>query len=492
MQQPVYLLGVPLRQVVGDFVDQAHQVVQRSQARRALGLGVGLDGGGPLRLVDLAVQVGGAAGERFQREQTGEVAVLQAPAALFQLGELAGIVRSAGRPGQAYTPALGDGLLQLPGDELQGFGVADHDVALARAAAPDVHRVAGAETAIVEGPQAGAALGAAEQPGELVGFLALVFLRPTAEFGGELAVGVFIPERLVPALGDDGFIGGHFAVAGTLAGAWIQARAGHAPAHVTGVEGIAQHVADGLRVPALAAAGRALAGFLEHFGDLHERFAGQEHIPCAQEQCGLVRVLDRDGAAVAFPPGRLAVAEGDLHRQAALGCPARHGIAILAAQIGDLGLADDAAHALHDIGGVGGVGVEFSAGQRLHRLGDGVDLYAVMREGFGDRVEQVAQAVVVVHHQQVEAAALGVVEHGVQGRDGLLGIAQVHPAGAGFAGYNVRPGGLAPGAGLGGFPAAGLLLGEGDLVAGGLGFGGDGGPDGDAVHLLVICSANNR
>ena len=86
-------------------------------------------------------------------------------------------------------------------------------------------------------------------------------------------------------------------------------------------------------------------------------------------------------------------------------------VVVFAAEVCDLPVGDHAVHGAHHEFGVGGVFGEIFGGDGFDGLVDGVDLDAVLGKGFGDGVEEVAEAVIVPHDEEVEAPVFCIFEH---------------------------------------------------------------------------------
>lgn len=114
---------------------------------------------------------------------------------------------------------------------------------------------------------------------------------------------------------------------------------------------------------------------------------------------------------------------------------------------------------------VSSLGVELIGRQDFDSLGKGEQLDAIEAQGLGDHVCEIAEAVVAVEDEDVEAVDLGGVKHFGELGDICFGIGEVDVEGAGCARY--------------------LLRFHGNFIVGGLVFAGDGGPDGE-VHSLAF------
>ena len=162
-----------------------------------------------------------------------------------------------------------------------------------------------------------------------------------------------------------------------------------------------------------------------------------------------------------------------------------HAASVFPSHPADFGSRADLADADVEFGGVVGVGVVLGGGDGFDGLGEGVELDAVVGEGVVDGAQEAAEAVVVLHDEDVVFAAPGAVEEVAEGGDGAFGVAQVDIAGATMAGDLEGASGFDPVLGLGEGATGEHLVGEGGFVVAGLFFGGDGSEDGESHRFFL-------
>jgi hypothetical protein len=474
----VDLLGRGFGEVVREFVEDGAQVVDGGAALGAA-FGVGIGGGeGAEGVVDLGVEGGGAGGVFLDGEDAEFVGVGEAFAAGGEICEgggvelhaIGGLLRELG----VFDAAEEGGEFGDEGGE--EVGVFAVDVFGMDGADPTAAGVG--VSAGVGDPGAGAADSAVEEVGEALGTDARVFFAALVEFFVDAALGGHVPEWGVESFGGDD-AGGEIVHNFDVPRSRVRCAAGFSEVDFAAVVAVFEEEADVDIGPFPFACGGGDAFGGELVGDLPEGVTFEEEVFDLDDDGGGGGVYDGGDFAVEFAAGGFAVAVGEFAFVESGEDAAGHAKFVASFEGGDLCAGGEGGDELE--GGGGFVGFVFVGGEGFDGLGEGVELDAVGGESLGDGFEEFAEAGVVVEEEDVELSGLGGVEHVFEGGDVGFGVAEVDPAGAGLAGDDEGSGGFAPAFGEGVGAAELLLLVEGDLFGGSLGFGGDGCPDGE-VH----------